>query len=192
MCLVSIWIHSFYCNSGPATWIIIQPESDLTQFSKFFFFPQRLYPQAMSSYFVNSLFTKFKGSDSLRSNYYECSGYAQDLGSRPSVLYGHNAGSAFQHAAQFTDFYHHGTPSFSHASYQQNPCAVPYPGEATGNLLGQDGLQRQSFFGSPDADFTQFGDCNLKVNGLRDDLESAEPCAAQLFPWMRPQGETRE
>ncbi|KAI7796885.1 homeobox protein Hox-B8b [Triplophysa rosa] len=146
----------------------------------------------MSSYFVNSLFTKFKGSDSLRSNYYECSGYAQDLGSRPSVLYGHNTGSAFQHTAQFTDFYHHGTPSFSHASYQQNPCAVPYPGEATGNILGQDGLQRQSIFGSSDADFTQFGDCtNLKVNGLRDDLESAEPCAAQLFPWMRPQATGR-
>jgi len=144
----------------------------------------------MSSYFVNSLFTKFKGGDSLRSNCYDCSGYAPDLGSRPSVLYGHNTGSAFQHAAQFPEFYHHGTSSFSHASYQQSPCAGAYSGDATGNILGQDTLQRQSFFSAPDADFTQFGD--LKVNSFRDDLESAEPCAAQLFPWMRPQGEMSE
>lgn len=146
----------------------------------------------MSSYFVNSLFTKFKGGDSLRSNYYDCSGYAPDLGGRPSVLYGHNSGSAFQHAAQFPDFYHHGTSSFSHASYQQNPCAVAYPGDATGNILGQDSSQRQSFFSAPDADFKQFGDCNLKVSCIKDDLESAEPCTAQLFPWMRPQGEMSE
>ncbi|XP_056325525.1 homeobox protein Hox-B8b [Danio aesculapii] len=145
----------------------------------------------MSSYFVNSLFTKFKGGDSLRSNYYDCSGYAPDLGGRPSVLYGHNTGSAFQHAAQFPDFYHHGTSSFSHASYQQSPCAVAYPGDATGNILGQDGLQKQSFFGAPDSDFTQFGDCNLKVSGIRDDLDSPEPCTAQLFPWMRPQATGR-
>ncbi|KAI4822096.1 hypothetical protein KUCAC02_007658 [Chaenocephalus aceratus] len=37
----------------------------------------------MSSYFVNSLFSKYKSGDSLRPNYYEC-GFAQDLaGSRP-------------------------------------------------------------------------------------------------------------
>ncbi|XP_051530241.1 homeobox protein Hox-B8b [Myxocyprinus asiaticus] len=145
----------------------------------------------MSSYFVNSLFAKFKAGDSLRSNYYECSGYAQDLGGRPSVLYGHNTGSAFQHTAQFPELYHHGTSSFSHASYQQNPCAGPYPGEATGNILGQDALQKQSFFCAPDAEFAQFGDSNLKVNSLRDDSESAEPCPAQLFPWMRPQATGR-
>uniref|UniRef100_A0A3B4ZEK4 Homeobox B8 n=1 Tax=Stegastes partitus TaxID=144197 RepID=A0A3B4ZEK4_9TELE len=32
----------------------------------------------MSSYFVNSLFSKYKSGDSLRPNYYEC-GFAQDL-----------------------------------------------------------------------------------------------------------------
>ncbi len=108
------------------------------------------------------------------------------------MLYGHNSGTAFQHAAQFQDFYHHGTSSFSHASYQQSPCAVAYPGDATGNILGQDSLQRPSFFSAPDADITQFGDCNVKVSSIRDDLESAEPCTAQLFPWMRPQGEMSE
>ncbi|XP_051968007.1 homeobox protein Hox-B8b [Xyrauchen texanus] len=141
----------------------------------------------MSSYFVNSLFTKFKAGDSLRSNYYESSGYAQDLGGRPSVLYGHNTGSSFHHTAQFPELYHHGTSSFS----QQNPCAGPYPGEATGNISVQDTLQRQYYFCAADADFAQFGDSSLKVNSLRDDFESAEPCTAQLYPWMRPQATGR-
>ncbi|XP_051959253.1 homeobox protein Hox-B8b-like [Xyrauchen texanus] len=147
----------------------------------------------MSSYFVNSLLSKYKGGDSLRSNYYDCSGSAQDLGGRPSVLYGHNTGSAFQHPAQFPEFYHHGTSSLSHASYQpQNSGTVPYSGEATGNILVQDTLQRPSFSSAPNADFGQFGDCNVKVNSIRDDLECAEHCAAQLFPWMRSQATGRK
>ncbi|TRY55157.1 hypothetical protein DNTS_032647 [Danionella cerebrum] len=139
------------------------------------------------SYFVNSLFSKFKGGESLRSGFYDCAGYAPDLGSRASALYGHNTGSAFPHATQFPEFYHHGASSFSHASYQQNPCATAYPADHTGNILNPDALQKQTFFGAPDSDFTQFGDCN----GVRDDLESADPCTAQLFPWMRPQATGR-
>ncbi|KAK1793948.1 hypothetical protein P4O66_010861 [Electrophorus voltai] len=145
----------------------------------------------MSSYFVNSLFTKFKGSDSVRANYYECSGYTQDLGGRPSVLYGHNTGSTFQHATQLPEFYHHGASTFSHASYPQSQCPVTYHGEPSVNLFGQDGLQRQPFGGNQDTDLAQLGDYSLKAACIGDDLESAEACPTQLFPWMRPQAAGR-
>ncbi|XP_030631004.1 homeobox protein Hox-B8b [Chanos chanos] len=142
----------------------------------------------MSSYFINSFFSKFKGSDSLRPGYYECAGYAQDFGTRPAVLYGHNSGSSFQHATQLSEFYHNGSSALSHASYQQNPCAVTYHGEAAGNLYGQEALQRQTIFGSQDQDLAQFGDYGLKANCIiSEDPESTEQCQPQLFPWMRPQ-----
>ncbi|EHB16453.1 Homeobox protein Hox-B8 [Heterocephalus glaber] len=50
----------------------------------------------MSSYFVNSLFSKYKTGESLRPNYYDC-GFAQDLGARPTVVYGPSSGGSFQH-----------------------------------------------------------------------------------------------
>ncbi|NXB32657.1 HXB8 protein, partial [Eulacestoma nigropectus] len=53
----------------------------------------------MSSYFVNSLFSKYKTGDSLRPNYYDC-GFAQDLGGRPTVVYGPSTGGTFQHPPQ--------------------------------------------------------------------------------------------
>ncbi|NXD46762.1 HXB8 protein, partial [Copsychus sechellarum] len=59
----------------------------------------------MSSYFVNSLFSKYKTGDSLRPNYYDC-GFAQDLGGRPTVVYGPSAGGTFQHPPQIQEFYH--------------------------------------------------------------------------------------
>lgn len=139
----------------------------------------------MSSYFVNSLFSKFKGSDALRPNYYECSGYTQELAGRPSVLYGHSTGSTFQHTAQLPEFYHHGASTFSHAPYQHSQ----YHGEPAANLFAQDALQRQTFFSTQDTDLAQFGDYSVKASYVSDDLESAETCPTQLFPWMRPQGE---
>ncbi|NWV90231.1 HXB8 protein, partial [Machaerirhynchus nigripectus] len=59
----------------------------------------------MSSYFVNSLFSKYKTGDSLRPNYYDC-GFAQDLGGRPTVVYGPSTGGTFQHPPQIQEFYH--------------------------------------------------------------------------------------
>ncbi|TDH03435.1 hypothetical protein EPR50_G00164100 [Perca flavescens] len=144
----------------------------------------------MSSYFVNSLFSKYKSGDSLRPNYYEC-GFAQDLaGSRPTVVYGPGSGATFQHAPQIQDFYHHSASTLPSNPYQQSPCAVTCHGEP-GNFYGYDALQRQTLFGAQDADLVQYSDCKLgSAPGLgSEDAEGTEqsPSPTQLFPWMRPQ-----
>ena len=149
----------------------------------------------MSSYFVNSLFSKYKSGDSLRPNYYEC-GFAQDLaGSRPTVVYGPGSGATFQHAPQIQDFYHHSASTLPSNPYQQSPCAVTCHGEP-GNFYGYDALQRQTLFGAQDADLVQYSDCKLGgAPGLSgEDAEGTEqsPSPTQLFPWMRPQGEEME
>lgn len=149
----------------------------------------------MSSYFVNSLFSKYKSGDSLRPNYYEC-GFAQDLaGSRPTVVYGPGSGATFQHAPQIQDFYHHSASTLPSNPYQQSPCAVTCHGEP-GNFYGYDALQRQTLFGAQDADLVQYSDCKLGgAPGLSgEDAEGTEqsPSPTQLFPWMRPQGEETE
>lgn len=146
----------------------------------------------MSSYFVNSLFSKYKSGDSLRPNYYEC-GFAQDLaGSRPTVVYGPGSGATFQHAPQIQDFYHHSASTLPSNPYQQSPCAVTCHGEP-GNFYGYDALQRQTLFGAQDADLVQYNDCKLGgAQGIGgEDAEGTEqsPSPTQLFPWMRPQGE---
>ncbi|XP_028841007.1 homeobox protein Hox-B8a isoform X2 [Denticeps clupeoides] len=139
----------------------------------------------MSSYFVNSLFSKYKSGDSLRPNYYEC-GFGQDLGTRPTVVYGPGAGTTFQHGPQIQEFYHHGAP------YQQSPCAVTCHAEPA-NFYGYDALQRQTLFGGQDADLVQYGDCKLATGGVGDESEGTEqsPSPTQLFPWMRPQAAGR-
>lgn len=145
----------------------------------------------MSSYFVNSLFSKYKAGESLRPNYYDC-GFAQDLGGRPTVVYGPSAGGTFQHPSQIQDFYH-GTSSLSSSPYQQNPCAVTCHGDP-GSFYGYDPLQRQSLFSSQDSDLVQYTDCKLASAGLGEEAESSEqsPSPTQLFPWMRPQGEQKK
>ncbi|XP_061702253.1 homeobox protein Hox-B8a isoform X3 [Syngnathoides biaculeatus] len=147
----------------------------------------------MSSYFVNSLFSKYKSGDSLRPNYYEC-GFAQDLaGSRPTVVYGPGSGATFQHAPQIQDFYHHSASTLPSNPYQQSPCAVTCHGES-GNFYGYDALQRQTLFGAQDGDLVQYSDCKLGgAPGLSsEDAEGTDqsPSPTQLFPWMRPQGVT--
>ncbi|XP_040186032.1 homeobox protein Hox-B8 isoform X2 [Lithobates pipiens] len=145
----------------------------------------------MSSYFVNSLFSKYKAGESLRPNYYDC-GFAQDLGGRPTVVYGPGAGGTFQHPSQIQDFYH-GTSSLSSPPYQQNPCAVTCHGDP-GSFYGYDPLQRQSLFSSSqDSDLVQYTDCKLASAGLGEEAESSEqsPSPTQLFPWMRPQAAGR-
>ncbi|XP_033059540.1 homeobox protein Hox-B8-like [Trachypithecus francoisi] len=141
----------------------------------------------MSSYFVNSLFSKYKTGESLRPNYYDC-GFAQDLGGRPTVVYGPSRGGSFQHPSQIQEFYH-GQSSLSTAPYQQNPCAVACHGDP-GNFYGYDPLQRQSLFGAQDPDLVQYADCKLAAaSGLGEEAEGSEqsPSPTQLFPWMRPQ-----
>lgn len=142
----------------------------------------------MSSYFVNSLFSKYKTGDSLRPNFYDC-GFAQELGGRPTVVYGPSTGGTFQHPTQIQEFYH-GASSLSSSPYQQNPCAVACHGDP-GNFYGYDPLQRQSIFGAQESDLVQYPDCKLASTGLGEDADNSEqsPSPTQLFPWMRPQGE---
>ncbi|NXB01138.1 HXB8 protein, partial [Cnemophilus loriae] len=133
----------------------------------------------MSSYFVNSLFSKYKTGDSLRPNYYDC-GFAQDLGGRPTVVYGPSAGGTFQHPPQIQEFYH-GASSLSSSPYQQNPCAVACHGDP-GNFYGYEPLQRQSLFGAQDSDLVQYPDCKLAAGGLGEEAEGSEqsPSPTQL------------
>ncbi|CAM2108902.1 unnamed protein product [Caretta caretta] len=140
----------------------------------------------MSSYFVNSLFSKYKTGDSLRPNYYDC-GFAQDLGGRPTVVYGPSTGGTFQHPTQIQEFYH-GASSLSSSPYQQNPCAVACHGDPS-NFYGYDPLQRQSLFSAQESDLVQYTDCKLASSGLGEEAENSEqsPSPTQLFPWMRPQ-----
>ncbi|XP_069093671.1 homeobox protein Hox-B8 isoform X2 [Pleurodeles waltl] len=145
----------------------------------------------MSSYFVNSLFSKYKAGDSLRPNYYDC-GFAQDLGGRPTVVYGPGTGGSFQHPGQIQDFYH-GASSLSASPYQQSPCAVTCHGDP-GNFYGYDPLQRQgALFGSggsssQDPELLQYPDCKLADEG---ETSEQSPSPTQLFPWMRPQAAGR-
>ncbi|KAI4873475.1 hypothetical protein NFI96_009733 [Prochilodus magdalenae] len=144
----------------------------------------------MSSFFVNSLFAKFKGGESLRSSYYECPGYAGELAGRPAVLYGHSAGSAAPHAAQLQDFYPHGAAPFPHAYASYPQSTGPYA-ESTGDPPGQDIARGQNVYSLQDPDLSQqYGDCSLKASCVSDGLESAAACPAQMYPWMRPQGES--
>ncbi|XP_060112231.1 homeobox protein Hox-B8 isoform X1 [Heteronotia binoei] len=141
----------------------------------------------MSSYFVNSLFSKYKTGDSLRPNFYDC-GFAQELGGRPTVVYGPSTGGTFQHPTQIQEFYH-GASSLSSSPYQQNPCAVACHGDPS-NFYGYDPLQRQSLFSAQDSDLVQYPDCKLaSAAGLGEDADNSEqsPSPTQLFPWMRPQ-----
>uniref|UniRef100_A0AAV2KHE5 Uncharacterized protein n=1 Tax=Knipowitschia caucasica TaxID=637954 RepID=A0AAV2KHE5_KNICA len=147
----------------------------------------------MSSYFVNSLFSKYKSGESLRPNYYEC-GFAQELaGSRPTVVYGPGSGASFQHAPQIQDFYHHSASTLPTNPYQQSPCAVTCHGEP-GNFYGYDALQRQTLFGAQDADLVQYSDCKLStapgLTGEDGEGTDQSPSPTQLFPWMRPQAHT--
>nr|XP_014332009.1 PREDICTED: homeobox protein Hox-B8 [Bos mutus] len=137
------------------------------------------------------VFSKYKTGESLRPNYYDC-GFAQDLGGRPTVVYGPSSGGSFQHPSQIQEFYH-GPSSLSTAPYQQNPCAVACHGDP-GNFYGYDPLQRQSLFGAQDPDLVQYADCKLAAaSGLGEEAEGSEqsPSPTQLFPWMRPQAAGR-
>ncbi|XP_007902565.1 homeobox protein Hox-B8a isoform X1 [Callorhinchus milii] len=142
----------------------------------------------MSSYFVNSLFSKYKSGETLRPSYYDC-GFTSDLSGRPTVVYGPGTGGSFQHPSQIQEFYHHGASSLSTSAYQQNPCAVTCHGDP-GNFYGYDALQRQPIFAAQqETDLIQYSDCKSTANSLGEEAEHSEQSSSptQLFPWMRPQ-----
>ncbi|KTG35188.1 hypothetical protein cypCar_00036039, partial [Cyprinus carpio] len=64
----------------------------------------------MSSYFVNPLFSKYKGGETLEPTYYDCR-FPQSVARSHTLVYGHGAAApGFQHPSHHVqDFFHHGT-----------------------------------------------------------------------------------
>ncbi|XP_059728010.1 LOW QUALITY PROTEIN: homeobox protein Hox-C8 [Haemorhous mexicanus] len=153
----------------------------------------------MSSYFVNPLFSKYKGGESLEPTYYDCR-FPQSVGrSHAAVLYGPGgAAPSFQHPSHHVqEFFHHGASGISNASgYQQNaPCALACHGDAS-KFYGYEALPRQALYGAQqDAPAVPYADCKSSAGGGGGGGGGAEGQPGHLsqssspslmFPWMRP------
>lgn len=148
---------------------------------------------SMSSYFVNPLFSKYKGGESLEPAYYDCR-FPQSVGRSHALVYG-PGGSApgFQHASHHVqDFFHHGTSGISNSGYQQNPCSLSCHGDAS-KFYGYEALPRQSLYGTQqDASVVQYPDCKSSANTNSSEGQghlNQNPSPSLMFPWMRPHGE---
>ncbi|XP_063071916.1 homeobox protein Hox-C8a-like [Engraulis encrasicolus] len=144
----------------------------------------------MSSYFVNPLFSKYKGAETLEPTYYDCR-FPQSVTRSHGLVYGAGAAApGFQptpHHVQ--DFFHHGTPGISNPGYQQNPCALACHGDAT-KFYGYDALPRQSLYGAQqEASVAQYPDCKSSNGTNLGDGQghlNQNPSPGLMFPWMRP------
>ncbi|XP_023799086.1 homeobox protein Hox-C8 [Cyanistes caeruleus] len=144
----------------------------------------------MSSYFVNPLFSKYKGGDSLEPTYYDCR-FPQGVGRSPAVLYPGAAAPSFQHPSHHVqEFFHPGSGGISGSGYQQSPpCALACHGDAS-KFYGYEALPRQALYGGQqEQPAGPYADC--KSSGAAP----AEPQPGHLsqssspslmFPWMRP------
>ncbi|XP_049327859.1 homeobox protein Hox-C8a-like [Astyanax mexicanus] len=143
----------------------------------------------MSTYFVNPLYSKYKGSERLEQTYYDCR-FPQSVTRSHAIVYG--AGSAapgFQHASHHApDFFHHGTPGLAAAGYQQNPCALACHNDAT-TFYGYEAFPRQTLYGAQqEASVVQYQDCKSSCGthlGERQGHLNQNP-PGLMFPWMRP------
>ncbi|KAL6483503.1 hypothetical protein MHYP_G00083750 [Metynnis hypsauchen] len=120
----------------------------------------------MSSYFVNPLFSKYKGGETLEPTYYDCR-FPQSVARSHTLVYGHGAAApGFQHPSHHVqDFFHHGTTGISNPGYQQNPCALACHGDAT-KFYGYEALPRQSLYGTQqEASLAQYPDSPGRRNG---------------------------
>ncbi|CAB1353843.1 unnamed protein product [Coregonus sp. 'balchen'] len=142
----------------------------------------------MSSYFVNPLFSKYKGGETLEPTYYDCR-FPQGVTRSHALVYG-AAAPGFQHPPHHVqDFFHNGTPGISTPSYQQNPCALACHGDAT-KFYGYEALPRHTLYGTQqEASVAQYPDCKSS-NGtnLREGQGhlNQNPSPSLMFPWMRP------
>lgn len=148
---------------------------------------------SMSSYFVNPLFSKYKGGESLEPAYYDCR-FPQSVGRSHALVYG-PGGSApgFQHASHHVqDFFHHGTSGISNSGYQQNPCSLSCHGDAS-KFYGYEALPRQSLYGAQqEASVVQYSDCKSSANTNSSEGQghlNQNSSPSLMFPWMRPHGE---
>lgn len=148
---------------------------------------------SMSSYFVNPLFSKYKGGESLEPAYYDCR-FPQSVGRSHALVYG-PGGSApgFQHASHHVqDFFHHGTSGISNSGYQQNPCSLSCHGDAS-KFYGYEALPRQSLYGAQqETSVVQYPDCKSSANTNSSEGQghlNQNSSPSLMFPWMRPHGE---
>ncbi|TRZ04896.1 hypothetical protein HGM15179_022211 [Zosterops borbonicus] len=124
----------------------------------------------MSSYFVNPLFSKYKGAGEspLEPTYYDCR-FPQSVGRSHAVLYGPGAAAAapsFQHPSHHVqEFFHPGPASglSGSAGYQQNaPCALACHGD---KFYGYEALPRQALYAGAqqDAPAGPYAECKPHV-----------------------------
>ncbi|XP_064813613.1 homeobox protein Hox-C8a isoform X1 [Oncorhynchus masou masou] len=144
----------------------------------------------MSSYFVNPLFSKYKGGESLEPTYYDCR-FPQSVARSHTLVYGPGAAaSGFQHPSHHVqDFFHHGTTGISNPGYQQNPCALACHGDAT-KFYGYEALPRQPLYGTQqEASLAQYPDSkssNGSNPGEGQGHLNQNSSPSIMFPWMRP------
>ncbi|KAH0629056.1 hypothetical protein JD844_010829 [Phrynosoma platyrhinos] len=122
----------------------------------------------MSSYFVNPLFSKYKGGESLEPTYYDCR-FPQSVSRSHAAALVYGPGTtapSFQHPSHHVqDFFHHGTSSISNSGYQQNPCALACHGDAS-KFYGYEALPRQSLYGAQqEATVVQYPDSPGRRSG---------------------------
>lgn len=148
----------------------------------------------MSSYFVNPLFSKYKGGESLEPTYYDCR-FPQSVARSHTLVYGPGgAAPGFQHPSHHVqDFFHHGTTGISNPGYQQNPCALACHGDAT-KFYGYEALPRQTLYGTQqDASLAQYPDCKSSSSSNPGEGQghlNQNSSPSLMFPWMRPHGQT--
>ncbi|KAK1151196.1 homeobox protein Hox-C8 isoform X1 [Acipenser oxyrinchus oxyrinchus] len=143
----------------------------------------------MSSYFVNPLFSKYKGGESLEPTYYDCR-FPQSVSRSHALVYGPGAAApGFQHPSHHVqDFFHHGNATVSNSGFQQSPCALACHGD-TSKFYGFDALPRQSLYGSQtEATTAPYPDCKSTGAGSSEGqshlAQNSSP--SLMFPWMRP------
>lgn len=147
----------------------------------------------MSSYFVNPLFSKYKGGESLEPTYYDCR-FPQSVARSHTLVYGPGAATpGFQHPSHHVqDFFHHGTTGISNPGYQQNPCALACHGDAT-KFYGYEALPRQTLYGTQqDASLAQYPDCKSSSSSNPGEGQghlNQNSSPSLMFPWMRPHGQ---
>ncbi|CAB1315124.1 unnamed protein product [Coregonus sp. 'balchen'] len=144
----------------------------------------------MSSYFVNPLFSKYKGGETLEPTYYDCR-FPQSVTPSHALVY--RAGAAatgFQHPPHHVqDLFHHGTAGISTPGYQQNPCALACHGDGT-TFYGYEALPRQTLYGTQqEASVALYPDCKSSNGtnlGEGQGHLNQNQSPSLMFPWMRP------
>uniref|UniRef100_A0A803YRM8 Homeobox C8 n=1 Tax=Meleagris gallopavo TaxID=9103 RepID=A0A803YRM8_MELGA len=126
----------------------------------------------MSSYFVNPLFSKYKGGESLEPTYYDCR-FPQSVSRSHALVYGPGTTApTFQHPSHHVqEFFHHGTSNAS-------------------KFYGYEALPRQSLYGAQqETTVVQYPDCKSSSNSNSSEGQghlNQNSSPSLMFPWMRP------